>query len=97
MIPGNSVQCKGNKTLFLTQADLCFSVVNHLLQYFYKYTSTILDDAQKVSSHSRKEIIDEDDIKFAVKVIVIFSIITTPRAFQLLDRPFDYIYSFFIA
>jgi len=57
-----------NNNVSLKIITLFFSVVHHLLQYFYKYTSTILDDAQKVSSHSRKEMIDAEDIKFAVKV-----------------------------
>ncbi len=61
---------------------ICFSVVNHLLQYFYKYTSTILDDAEKVSSHSKKEMIDADDIKFAVKVSSFLLIIKTLKVLK---------------
>ncbi len=39
-----------------------------LLEFAYRYMTTILDDAKMVSGHAKKKVIDNDDIKLAVQV-----------------------------
>jgi histone H3/H4 len=43
-------------------------VLNQLLEFAYRYMTTILDDAKMVSSHAKKKAVDVDDIKLAVQV-----------------------------
>jgi len=43
-------------------------VLNQLLEFAYRYMTTILDDAKMVSSHAKKKVVDVDDIKLAVQV-----------------------------
>jgi len=43
-------------------------VVNQLLEFSYRYISTILEDAKIFSSHARKTAVDLDDVKLAVQM-----------------------------
>jgi transcription initiation factor TFIID subunit 9 len=39
-----------------------------LLEFCYRYMTTVLDDAKMVSAHAKKKAVDTDDIKLAVQV-----------------------------
>ncbi|VDN03994.1 unnamed protein product [Thelazia callipaeda] len=41
-------------------------VISQLLEFAYKYTTEILDDARSVSEHAGKKQIDETDVQFAI-------------------------------
>ena len=43
-------------------------VLNQLLEFAYRYMTTILDDAKMVSGHAKKKAVDVDDIRLAVQV-----------------------------
>ncbi|XP_054708629.1 transcription initiation factor TFIID subunit 9-like [Uloborus diversus] len=44
------------------------AVVNHLMNFAYRYTSDILTDARVYSAHAKKKTIDADDIALAIKI-----------------------------
>ena len=43
-----------------------------LLEFCYRYVTTILDDARMVSGHAKKKVVDVDDVKLAVQVCLLF-------------------------
>lgn len=43
-------------------------VVNQLLEFSYRYISTVLEDSKVLSAHARKKAIDMDDVKLAVEM-----------------------------
>ncbi|EDO46061.1 predicted protein [Nematostella vectensis] len=42
-------------------------VVNQMLEFTYRYITTVLDDAKVYSSHANKKEIDADDIRLAIQ------------------------------
>merc|ERR1719322_919717 len=53
-------------------------VVNQLLEYSYRYVSTMLDDAKTYAAHAQKDIVDIDDIKLAVQMHTDYNMTKTP-------------------
>lgn len=43
-------------------------VITHLLEFLYRYVTTVVEDAKLVSNHSKKKIIDNEDIRLAVQM-----------------------------
>jgi len=43
-------------------------VVNQLIEYSYRYISTMLDDAKVYAAHAEKDAVDLDDVKLAIKL-----------------------------
>jgi len=60
-------------------------VVNQLLEFSYRYVTTVIEDARSFSSHAGKRTIDADDIKAAIKSKVDYSFTTTPPRELLVD------------
>lgn len=42
-------------------------VVNQLLEFTYRYVTSVLDDARVFATHSKKKIIDLEDVKLAAQ------------------------------
>lgn len=53
-------------------------VVSQLLEFSYRYTTNLLEDARAFSQHANKKTIDSEDIKMAIKSRVDFSFTATP-------------------
>lgn len=53
-------------------------VVYQLLEFSYRYTTNLLEDAKAFSVHASKKTIDSEDIKMAIKSKVDYSFTTTP-------------------
>ena len=45
-------------------------VINQLLEFCYRYITTVLDDAKVISGHAKKKNVDADDVKLAVQVTI---------------------------
>ncbi|KAK4005226.1 transcription initiation factor TFIID subunit 9 [Daphnia magna] len=43
-------------------------VINQLLEFIYRYVTTVLDDAKAYANHAKKKGIDLDDVKLAVSM-----------------------------
>uniref|UniRef100_A0A2R5LNN0 Putative transcription initiation factor n=1 Tax=Ornithodoros turicata TaxID=34597 RepID=A0A2R5LNN0_9ACAR len=43
-------------------------VINQMLEFTYRYVTTILDDARLFSSHAKKRTVDADDVRLAVQM-----------------------------
>ncbi|XP_013790943.1 transcription initiation factor TFIID subunit 9-like [Limulus polyphemus] len=43
-------------------------VINQMLEFTYKYVTTMLDDARLFSSHAKKKNIDVDDVRLAIQL-----------------------------
>ena len=56
-----------------------------LLEFSYRYMTTILDDAKMVSSHAKKKAVDADDIKLAVQMYTEENLTTPPGRDVLLE------------
>jgi len=53
-------------------------VVNQLLEFVYRYVTTVLDDAKAYANHGKKKGIDLDDVKLAVSMQTEQSFTTPP-------------------
>lgn len=53
-------------------------VVNQLLEFVYRYVTTVLDDAKAYANHAKKKGIDLDDVKLAVSMQMEQSFTTPP-------------------
>lgn len=60
-------------------------VISQLLEFSYRYTTNLLDDAKAFSTHAGKKSIDSEDIKMAIKSKVDFSFTTTPPRDLLIE------------
>lgn len=60
-------------------------VISQLLEFSYRYTTTLLDDAKAFSTHAGKKSIDSEDIKMAIRSKVDFSFTTTPPRDLLIE------------
>ena len=60
-------------------------VVSQLLEFSYRYTTNLLDDAKAFSTHAGKKTIDSEDIKMAIRSKVDFSFTTTPPRDLLME------------
>ncbi|XP_045774717.1 transcription initiation factor TFIID subunit 9 [Maniola jurtina] len=60
-------------------------VVNQLLEFTYRYVTSILDDARVFANHSKKKAIDLDDVRLAVQVQVDKSFTNPPPREVLLE------------
>jgi len=60
-------------------------VVNQLLEFSYRYVSTILEDSKVLSAHARKKAVDLDDVKLAVQMHTDHNLTNPPPRDLLLD------------
>ena len=60
-------------------------VVNQLLEYVYKYTTDVLEEARVYSHHARKKVVDADDVKLALNMQLSNTFISPPPKELLLD------------
>ncbi|MXQ81085.1 hypothetical protein E5288_WYG012810 [Bos mutus] len=49
-------------------------VINQMLEFAFRYVTTILDDAKIYSSHAKKATVDADDVRLAIQCL--FHLIT---------------------
>ena len=43
-------------------------VLNQLMEFLYRYVTSVVEDAKLVSSHSKKKVVDVEDIRLAVQM-----------------------------
>lgn len=43
-------------------------VINQMLEFTYRYVTSILDDARLFSSHAKKKLVDIDDVRLAIQL-----------------------------
>lgn len=60
-------------------------VVNQLLEFIYRYVTSVLDDARVFANHSKKKTIDLDDVKLAVQMQLDKSFTSPPPREVLLE------------
>merc|ERR1719189_3274076 len=60
-------------------------VVNQLLEFSYRYISTVLEDSKVLSAHARKKAIDMDDVKLAVEMHTDHNLTSPPPRDLLLE------------
>jgi len=60
-------------------------VVNQLLEFSYRYISTILEDSKVLSAHARKKAVDLDDVKLAVQMHTDHNLTNPPPRDLLLE------------
>lgn len=60
-------------------------VVNQLLEFSYRYISTVLEDSKVLSSHARKKAVDIDDVKLAVQLHTDHNLTSPPPRDLLLE------------
>ena len=54
------------KDMGLTEYDP--KVVTQLMEFLYRYVTSIVDDAKMVSNHAKKKLVDAEDIRLAVQM-----------------------------
>jgi len=60
-------------------------VINQMLDFVYRYVTTVVEEARVYSSYAKKKTIDVDDVKLAVKMVTSKSFTTVPPREMLLD------------
>lgn len=60
-------------------------VVNHLLEFLYRYVTDTLEDAKLYSSHAGNSVISKEDIKLAIQMKLDHSFTTPPPKDFLVD------------
>ncbi|KAI8439098.1 hypothetical protein MSG28_012961 [Choristoneura fumiferana] len=60
-------------------------VVNQLLEFTYRYVTSILDDARVFAGHAKKKNIDIDDVRLAVQMQLDKSFTSPPPREVLLE------------
>ncbi|KAM3957522.1 TBP-associated factor 9 [Aphomia sociella] len=60
-------------------------VVNQLLEFTYRYVTSILDDARVFANHAKKKTIDLDDVRLAVQMQLDKSFTSPPQREVLLE------------
>ncbi|CAG9788497.1 unnamed protein product [Diatraea saccharalis] len=60
-------------------------IVNQLLEFTYKYVTSILDDARVFANHAKKKTIDLDDVRLAVQMQLDKSFTSPPPREVLLE------------
>ncbi|KAG7312509.1 hypothetical protein JYU34_002030 [Plutella xylostella] len=60
-------------------------VVNQLLEFTYRYVTSVLDDARVFAAHSKKKAIDLDDVRLAVQMQLDKSFTSPPPREVLLE------------
>uniref|UniRef100_A0A8C2CJD7 TAF9 RNA polymerase II, TATA box binding protein (TBP)-associated factor n=2 Tax=Cyprinus carpio TaxID=7962 RepID=A0A8C2CJD7_CYPCA len=60
-------------------------VINQMLEFTYRYVTTIIEDAKIYSTHAKKSTVDADDIRLAIQCRVDQSFISPPPRDFLLD------------
>jgi len=60
-------------------------VVSQMLEYVYRYVTTVVEEARVYSSYAKKKMIDADDIKLAIKMVADKSYSTVPPRDMLLE------------
>lgn len=60
-------------------------VVNQLLEFTYRYVTSVLDDARVFATHSKKKTIDLEDVRLAVQMQLEKSFTSPPPREVLLE------------
>lgn len=60
-------------------------VVNQLLEFTYRYVTSVLDDARVFANHAKKKTIDLDDVRLAVQMQLDKSFTSPPPREVLLE------------
>ena len=60
-------------------------VINQMLEFAFRYVTTILDDAKIYSSHAKKATVDTDDVRLAIQCRADQSFTSPPPRDFLLD------------
>ena len=60
-------------------------VINQMLEFAFRYVTTILDDAKIYSSHAKKATVDADDVRLAIQCRADQSFTSPPPRDFLLD------------
>lgn len=58
-------------------------VINQMLEFAFRYVTTILDDAKIYSSHAKKATVDADDVRLAIQCRADQSLLLLPKRFLL--------------
>lgn len=66
-------------------ADFEPRVLNQLMEFSYRYVSTILEDSKILSSHAKKKNVDSEDVKLAVQMFTEQNFTTPPSRDVLLE------------
>ncbi|XP_059057699.1 transcription initiation factor TFIID subunit 9 [Achroia grisella] len=66
-------------------ADYEPRVVNQLLEFTYRYVTSILDDARVFANHAKKKTLDLDDVRLAVQMQLDKSFTSPPQREVLLE------------
>lgn len=56
-------------------------VINQMLEFAFRYVTTILDDAKIYSSHAKKATVDADDVRLAIQCRADQSYLSSPKRF----------------
>lgn len=56
------------KDMGITEYEL--RVINQMLEFAFRYVTTILDDAKIYSSHAKKATVDADDVRWQSSVVL---------------------------
>jgi len=60
-------------------------VLNQMLEFVYRYVTTVVEEARVYSVYAKKRTIDLDDVKLAIKILTEKSYSTVPPREMLLD------------
>ena len=60
-------------------------VINQMLEFAFRYVTTILDDSKSYSSHAKKATVDADDVRLATQCRADQSFTSPPHEIFLLD------------
>ncbi len=60
-------------------------VITQLLEFSYRYVTSVLEDAKLVSSHARKKALDLEDVRLAVQMYSDQNVTTPPSRDVLLE------------
>lgn len=60
-------------------------VINQLLEFTYRYVTSVLDDSRVFANHAKKKVIDLDDVRLAVQMQLDKSFTSPPPREVLLE------------
>ncbi|EDL14058.1 TAF9B RNA polymerase II, TATA box binding protein (TBP)-associated factor, isoform CRA_c [Mus musculus] len=83
-------RCLGKRVMAQILKDMGITeyeprVINQMLEFAFRYVTTILDDAKIYSSHAKKPTVDADDVRLAIQCRADQSFTSPPPRDFLLD------------
>ncbi|CAG7838101.1 unnamed protein product [Allacma fusca] len=60
-------------------------VINQMLEFIYRYVTSVVEEARVYSSYAKKKVVDVDDVKLAIKMLSDKCYSTVPPREMLLD------------